>query len=117
MFDLLLDSDWDLKLTDDGDLTLAYSIPQAIKTRLLWIFEEWRLGPTFGFPWFEEVFVKNPDTDMILNTIRDTIMDVTGVTDCTVTLLSYSPKKRSIKFEYRATTDYEVFVEEVEYIV
>ena len=113
MLDILLNDDNDLSLTDDGDIRLAYSIPQAISVRLKWISGEWRLGPEYGFPWFTDVFKKNPDTALIAQKIRSEILDVDGVNDAKVDLVTYDVAARTISFRYRAYTDTEEFVEEV----
>ena len=50
MIDLKLDSNGDLELSAAGDVIPTDSIAQAVRIRLLWFFEEWRLGPELGFP-------------------------------------------------------------------
>ena len=45
MVDLKLDSNGDLELSAAGDVIPTDSIAQAVRIRLLWFFEEWRLGP------------------------------------------------------------------------
>ena len=88
----------DLKLTNDGDLELSggdisptESVCQAVRLRLLWFLEEWRLGPDMGFPYFEEVFVKNPSEAKIRHLVRETVMEVEEVTD--VKSIEYSVDK------------------------
>ena len=115
MVDIWLKDDMDLLVTESGDILVAGNIAQAVKVRLLWIEKEWRLGPEIGFPWFTEVFIKRPDLGLIQQSIRDTIMDVDGIADCTVTLLSYDIADRKISFRYSATTEEgAIIVEEVE---
>ena len=59
--------------------------------------------------------IKRPDLGLIQQSIRDTIMDVDGIADCTVTLLSYDIADRKISFRYSATTEEgAIIVEEVE---
>lgn len=113
MLDMLLNDEGDLDITDDGDIKLVYSIPQAILVRLRWIEDEWRLGPEFGFPWFSQVLTKNPDTSLIAQSIRSTIMEVEGVREAKVDLVEYSPNKRTVSFRYRVKTNTEEFVKEV----
>lgn len=81
MFDLKLDNNGDLELTGGGDILGTESIVQAVRIRLYWFFQEWRLGPALGFPYFEDVFVKNPNEARIQSLLRDTVMSVKGVTD------------------------------------
>lgn len=113
MFDIMLNHDGDLRVSTKGDISLTYSIRQAILVRLRWILNEWRLGPEYGFPWFEEVFVKNPNTDRIRQLIRDTILEIPDVKTATVGLVKYDRQKRSIRFSYTATVSEETFTEEV----
>ena len=51
-----------------------YSFAQAVRILLLWFFEEWSLGPELGFPYFEYLFVKNPNEMKLRHLIRETVM-------------------------------------------
>ena len=77
--DVLLDLEGDLKTSGHGDIILTNSIRQAIRIRLLWFFSEWRFEPGWGIPYFEQVFVKNPNMLRIRAIIRNEIMAVEGV--------------------------------------
>lgn len=113
MLDLLLDKDGDLDVSALGDISLTESARQAVLVRLRWIYDEWRLGPELGFPWFEEVFVKNPNTSRIRSRIRSTIMEVKEVTDAKVDKVDYDPAKRTATFKFLYSVGDEVFREEV----
>lgn len=113
MLDLTLNNDGDLDVSAAGDISLTTSIRQAILVRLKWIYEEWRLGPEFGFQWFESVYVKNPDTSLIGQLIHDQIMSVDGVNSATVNVRSFDCSSRKIVFQFTCTTDEETFKEEV----
>lgn len=115
MTDLKINSNLDLEITENGDLLLTESIIQAIRVRLLWIEQEWKFGPEIGFPWFSEVFVKKPDTELIRSYIRDKVLEVDGVEDCYVTLLSFNEAQRRIVFEFKADTVDGTYSEEVEF--
>ena len=114
MLDIVLDNDWDIAVTENGDITYASSIKQAILVHLKWIAKEWRFAPQMGFPWFEEMFVKNPSTALISSAIRNTILEVVGVRDAEVTSFQYDPAARRISFRYFATTEEGNTGEEVE---
>ena len=45
VIDFKLSPDWDLELSAVGDISATDSIVQAVRVRLLWFFQEWRLGP------------------------------------------------------------------------
>lgn len=113
MLDIMLDDSGDMKVSAIGDISLTKSVKQAILVRLRWIYNEWRLGPEFGFPWFEEVFVKNPNTVKIKSLIRDEIMKVDGVTAASVTNVSYNQGKRAATFSYVCTVGEATFKQEV----
>lgn len=113
MLDIMLDADGDIKVSAIGDISTTESVRQAVKIRLRWIYNEWRLGPEFGFPWFEEVFVKEPNTVKIRQLIRDEIMKVDEVTAAEVTSVAYDRAKRSATFVYICSVGEAVFKEEV----
>ena len=79
MLDIKLNADGDLDVSAFGDISTTESVRQAVLIRLRWIYDEWRLGPEYGFPWFEEVFVKNPNTVKIKQLIREEILKVSEV--------------------------------------
>lgn len=113
VLDIRLNKDGDLDVTALGDIQTTESVKQAILVRLRWIFNEWRLGPEYGFPWFEEVFVKNPNTVKIKQLIREEILKVTEVTSAEVTKVEYDPSKRTATFWYTASVGEETYREEV----
>lgn len=112
-YDIKLDLNGDIRVSPKGDISLTDSVRQAILVRLRWIYNEWRLNPEFGFPWFEEVFVKNPNTLKIRSLIQKEIKTVEEVQDANVIKVVYDKAKREASFIYRATVDGETFEEEV----
>lgn len=113
MIDLKLDSTGDLELSAAGDISATDSIIQAVRIRLLWFFEEWRLGPSLGFPYFEHLFVKNPNEAKLRHLIRETVMGVEGVTDVTEITFSIDKATRQGTVCITFTTDEDSFREEV----
>lgn len=114
MIDIRLNKDGDIDVSQIGDISLTESVRQAVLIRLRWIYGEWRLGPELGFPWFEEVFVKNPNTPKIRQLVRDEILQVEGVTAADVQSVTYDPVKRTAKFVYTCGVGEAIFREEVE---
>jgi hypothetical protein len=114
MMDLKCTTNGDLELTDDGDILATESVRQAVKIRLLWFFDEWRLGPELGFPYFEYVFIKNPNETKIKSLIRDTVMSVDEVTDVTEITYELDKQTRSAAISVEFITDEDTFREEVE---
>lgn len=113
MLDIKLNDDGDLDVSPFGDISTTESVRQAVLIRLRWIYDEWRLGPEYGFPWFEEVFVKNPNTVKIKQLIREEILKVTEVKAAEVTRVDYDPAKRTAKFYYTVKVGEETYREEV----
>ena len=114
MLDIMLDlKTGDLKVSALGDISLTESVRQAVLIRLRWIYGEWRLGKEFGFPWFEEVFVKNPNTVKIRQLVRDEIMKVDGVTSAEVISFDYDRAKRAATIVYTCSVGEATFREEV----
>lgn len=113
MLDIKLNARGDIDVSAVGDISITESIRQAILVRLRWIFREWRLGPEMGFPWFEEVFVKNPNTERIRQLVRNEIMQVEGVKAANVKSAVYDRAKRAATFSYTCTIGNETYMEEV----
>ena len=114
MIDLKCTTNGDLELTEDGDILATDSVQQAVKIRLSWFFDEWRLGPELGFPYFEYVFIKNPNETKIKSLIRDTVMSVDEVTDVTDISFELDTRTRIATISVEFTADEETFREEVE---
>lgn len=113
MFDLKLNSGGDLHIGAEGDVATTGSVVQAVKIRLKWVLGEWRLSPALGFPYYEEVFVKNPNLVKIKSFLRDLIMQVDGVTDVASVEIETDAKTRKAKFTVVFVVGEETFKEEV----
>ena len=113
MIDFKCTTNGDLELTKDGDILSTDSVCQAVRIRLRWFFDEWRLGPQLGFPYFEYVFIKNPNEDKIKSLIRETVMSVDEVTDVTDISYEFDKHTRIANIAVTFTTDEDTFREEV----
>lgn len=113
MVDIKLNGDGDIDVSAIGDISLTESVRQAVLIRLRWIYREWRLGPDMGFPWFEGVFVKNPNIAKIRGLIRDEILKVEDVTAAEVTSVKYDKAKREAAVTFTCYVGEEAFKEEV----
>lgn len=100
MKDLLLGDSGDLLLDETGDIQITDSIKQAIEIRLKWFANEWKLGPEFGIPYYEEVFVKNPSELLIEEKMRDAIMSVDEVKDIVSFDMSFDIRLRKLTVTY-----------------
>ena len=80
----------DLKLATDHDLDVSENdliiidgqteIKQSLKTRLLMVKGDWYLDTTTGLPYYEDIWVKNPNLANIDALIKAEILDTPGVT-------------------------------------
>lgn len=113
MKDVLLTEDGDLIISESGDISITDSVRQAIRVRLRWFFQEWRLGPEIGVPYYEDVFVKNPNDLRIQQLMRDEILTVEEVTDVRDVSLSVNARERTATIKYIAAVGEETFREEV----
>jgi len=113
MIDLKLDASGDLEISPAGDISATESIVQAVRIRLLWFFDEWRLGPAFGFPYFENLFVKNPNEVKLRHLIRETVMSVEGVTEVKEISFQQERSTRQTAISIIFSTDEDTFREEV----
>ena len=113
MLDILTTKAGDIVVSDLGDISLTYSVRQTVRVHLRWFFGEWRLGPQLGFPWFEEIFVKNPNIEKIKTLIRDEILSIDEVDDVDVTSVIYDPAGRNFTCRYECYVGEDVFREEL----
>lgn len=110
--DILLDRSGDLAFKGT-DIILANSVIQKINIRLRWFFQEWRWDDEAGIPYFEYLFIKNPDVDQIKELIEEQIFNVDEVTEVNDVSIEINSLKRTAIIRYEAVTDEETFKEEV----
>lgn len=84
----------------DGDIQITDSIVQAITIRLRWFLNEFKYQPSFGVPYYEDVFVKNPNINQIRQDLIEAINKVAEVDE--VLSLDFEPidneRKLRVKF-------------------
>lgn len=111
--DILLNRDGDLFVSPDGDIILSDSIAQKINIQMKWFEGEWRWDEEEGLPYFEELFIKNPDTDSFESMIREKIFEIDEITEVRSVSIIYDEKSREAYIKYTALTDFETISEEV----
>ena len=117
--DILLTNDGDIMVTDTGDVKLTESIRQAVLIRLRWFFAEWRFNPQAGFPYFEEVFIKNPNIPKIKGLLRSEVMSVDilseaqSVIDIKDIEIKQDIQKRHADVSFYIQTSEEIYREEL----
>lgn len=113
MIDLKLDMCGDLEISKLGDVSITSSVIQAVRIRLQWFSGEWRLGPNFGIPYFEDVLVKKPDEALIRSLVSEAVLDVEGVSDVQDVSLNFDKETRDVIISVTFAVDEETFREEV----
>lgn len=113
MLDILMLDD-DLAVTDKGDITLTNSVRQSALIRLRWFSGEWRLGPSFGVPYYEDVLIKNPNIDKIRRTLSNELFDIEEVEDVRDMTVTVKAQERQANVKFLLECGEEAIAEEVE---
>jgi len=106
----------DLKQSINGDLEFTNNaltivdaeneVKQRLAQRLRTFFAEWFLDNTIGLPYYEDIFIKNPNAGLVEALLKTEIIDTPGVLE----LLSFeididkATRKLTVSFMVRATT-------------
>lgn len=96
----------DLQLTD-GQLTLVTgddAIDQHLRNRLRFFLGEWFLDTRQGLPYFQSVFVKNPNRPAVRSAFRRTIRETPGIVAVTKLQINIAAD-RSASIDFVATLD------------
>ena len=94
----------DLELTN-GRLTLVRGPDAAavtLKNKLRFFIGEWFLDTRLGVPYFQYVFVKRPDLDVLRAMFRRVILSVEPIVDVEELTLGPIDADRSCPFRFRA---------------
>lgn len=100
--DLLLDTDTHDLVVRDGDLVVESSVAQAIKMRILFFRGEWFLNTSVGIPYYEEVFIKQPNLDHLSGLFRRVIIQTPGVTELLSFSLDFDDTTRELSVSFTA---------------
>ena len=101
---LYLDAGTNDLVVYEGQLVMTANkeeeLSQKIQNRLLWYRGEWYLNIDGGFPWFENVSVKNPDIRNIRALLAKFILSVAGVEKIISLDLDYQSSARELKVDF-----------------
>ena len=112
MLDILM-KEGDLVVTKGGDIVLTDSVRQAIRIRLLWFAREWRFNTSFGIPYYDEVYIKNPNLEKIKLILTREIRKVEEVLDVQNMNISLDRQNRVATVTFTVYTSEETFDMEV----
>lgn len=102
--DILLDSAGDLRLDGNNDLILAESLVQEINVRLRWFKGEWPFDETKGTDWFDTVFVKNPDDELIRQMVEQILYSFDEISEVESVAVEADARERKAVIAWRAAT-------------
>lgn len=103
--DLILDPqthDLDLQ---GGDLVLDADVAQAVSIRLQFVRGEWFLNRLQGVPFYEQIFIKNPNLSHVSAIFRQTIIDTPGVNQILEFSFDFDTDTRTFTLDWAADTD------------
>lgn len=105
----MTDDENDLALTATGRLQLETDEVIAASIKLKHRFQffkgEWFLDTRVGVPYFDVVYVKNPDIELIRRMIRRIILSCPPITNVKKVDVFYLPSSRMCAFEFKATAE------------
>lgn len=113
MKDILLDENGDIAITKEGDLSIVESPIQAAMIKLKWFFGEWLYDPEKGIPWFEYVFLKNPNMAYIKSLLVEQMMEIEEVVSVPCLDIIFDTVKRSAVIRFEIQTSEETYRKEV----
>ncbi len=113
MKDLLLDKNGDLVFTN-GDVSFTDSVVQAITVRLRWFLGEWKINTDFGVPYYDDVFVKNPNKVLLEERIREEILSVEEVEEVSSVSINIDSNTRAATINFTAVANGTILEQEVD---
>jgi hypothetical protein len=75
---------------------------QKLAARFKFFLGEWFLDQRLGLPYYQNVFVKNPDLDLIRSLFRRVILTTPGIKSIKTFTLSFDPAARKLSFSFHA---------------
>ena len=93
--DLLIDS-FDLQLSKDLD-----AVDQSLRTRLQIFLGEWFLNIEDGIPFYNDIFIKNPNIPHIESILKSRILETEDVIELLSFDTEFSNRTLSVSFKVR----------------
>jgi len=105
--DIALNSDHDIDVTN-GEMSLVVDEPdepeaiaQECRIALLFHRAEWPLNVLVGFPYLDQVFVKNPSLAALASLFTRGLLTIPGVLEVKEMLLEFDDSTRLLSVEFR----------------
>lgn len=109
LFRVIPEGDLDLvsnPVTGKRELLIVTGAPyvrQKLASRFRFFLGEWFLDRREGVPWYRDVFVKNPQLQVIQDIFRKTILSVVEVASIIRFTTNYDPVARRLSFDFAVT--------------
>ncbi len=104
-----------LRVIPAGDLALVGgsvaiiegppAIRQKLSARFKFFLGEWFLDLRQGVPYYRDVFLKEPNLDVVRSLFRKLIIETPGVLSLVTFTVSYNEARRSMAFAFQAKVD------------
>jgi uncharacterized protein (DUF2164 family) len=94
--DLTLTSEKNLRVTS----TLSEFVSQKIENKLMFFKAEWFLNFELGIPYFDNIFVKNPDINLINTIFIREIRSIEEIIEIIKFETEYNPQLRTYAIDY-----------------
>jgi len=112
MSDILLNDDKDIDITE-GDLRLTsdptlgglVKVKQRLSQRFQFFLAEWFLDRTRGIPYYEQVFVKNPNPGVIDAVFKNEILSEPNIRELRSFSLDLEPDTRVLTVAFSGLAD------------
>ena len=100
-----LEHDWALVNSELFLCTDARAIAQHVEARLRLFLGEWFLDLREGVPYFENVFVKNPNIALVKSLLSNVVTETPGVTELTDDEFRFDRSERVLYYDIAFLTD------------
>lgn len=107
MSDIAITTDYEIDI-QGGELRLTEgldSIRQNLKQRLSMFFGEWFLDKSKGLPYYQHIFVKNPNPVVVDAAIKKEVFETPGILEIQNFVLDLDTATRVLSVTLKARTD------------
>lgn len=104
----LLDVNNDIVFSESGFLraTRGRLVVQQVRSNLLYYRAEWFLNRNNGVPYFQDVFVKPANLNLLESELKSTILNTPGVDSLISFSLDFDTSTRKVSVSFEARTIY-----------
>lgn len=105
MNDIQMTQGGDIYFNKNFDIQVTDSVAQAVRIRLRWFFAEWRFAPKRGVKYFQYVFVKRPNRQLVVSLVKSVITEVEGISSVDNVSMEINNRTRRAVLKFTAKLD------------